>query len=238
VIAARLVLCVAILLLNVYGTATAQSADRAAVDSSIAAARTHYYAAAYEDALEALERIQPPRAADAAVVEQYRGASLLALGRVADAEAAFERMVRVAPDLTADTLGFAPRVNALIAAVRARVLPLLEHVPDPGSVPALVAPQQAPPFYTAADPDVTRPVAIQESVPEPPSIADIDFTGTVFVEIDIAPDGTVERAALRGAIHPTYDAMIAAAAREWRYRPASVGAEPVKFRKVLKIQVS
>ena len=36
---------------------------------------------------------------------------------------------------------------------------------------------------------------------------------------------------LRMSIHPMYDPQLLAAAKEWRYKPATVDGTPVKFRK-------
>ena len=43
--------------------------------------------------------------------------------------------------------------------------------------------------------------------------------------------------ALRLSIHPVYDPQLLSAAREWRYRPATVDGTPVKFRKMIQVTV-
>jgi hypothetical protein len=42
---------------------------------------------------------------------------------------------------------------------------------------------------------------------------------------------------LRMSVHPVYDAQLVAAARDWKYLPATFGGHPVKFRKMVQITV-
>jgi hypothetical protein len=42
---------------------------------------------------------------------------------------------------------------------------------------------------------------------------------------------------LRRPIHPLYDAALLAAARDWKYKPATLNGQPVKFRKMIQITV-
>src|SRR5262249_40727425 len=65
----------------------------------LAAARNMYRAAEYDDALNALTRLEDPArpAAVRALIEQYRALCLLALGRPQDAQRAMEAAVSAAP---------------------------------------------------------------------------------------------------------------------------------------------
>jgi hypothetical protein len=211
--------------------------------SAIDEARVLYYAAAYEQALLTLDRVEVTKPSDAANVELFRGASLLALGRSNEAERAFERLVTLKPELLPEQLDLTPWITSRFAAVRARVLaemerPHTEHPPKPETevqVPSQVDAQ--PEFYTLADRSVSRPVPIREHVPEPPVIKGADSSGTITILVDIAIDGSVERVIVEGTIDPRIDALFRQAATTWLYRPATLNGHPVKFRKALKVEI-
>ena len=96
----------------VPGTARSQDAfDRA---------KSLYLEAAYEDALALLEPTGPSSTAD---VHLYRALCLLALGRAGEADAAIARSIEVDPLATAARKDVSPRVAALLADARRRMLP-------------------------------------------------------------------------------------------------------------------
>src|SRR5436190_18447410 len=108
---------VAAAMLTVVPTARAQS-------RSLGSARDLYAAAAYEDALAALNGLRPSdRSEDKSVVEQYRAFCLLALGRTADADAAIEAAVAASPFTQPSEADISPRVRSRFRDVRRRVLP-------------------------------------------------------------------------------------------------------------------
>jgi TonB family protein len=88
-------------------------------------ARDLYQSAAYEEALSELGRVKSSvTTADAAQeVDQYRAFCLVALGRMDEAEAVAESLVRKDPMMTIERLDAAPRIEAMFASVRKRVLP-------------------------------------------------------------------------------------------------------------------
>jgi hypothetical protein len=94
---------------------------------SLAAARDLYAAAAYEDALAALNRLpetnRPPE--ETRAIQQYRAFCLLALGRTAEAERSIEAVVLSQPGFRATDADMSPRLRAAFADVRRRVLPAL-----------------------------------------------------------------------------------------------------------------
>jgi len=206
-------------------------------------ARVLYYAAAYEEALSALDRVEAANTNEAATVELFRGASLLALGRSSEAERVFEKLVTLKPDLLPDQLGMTPWITSRFAAVRARVLADMERRNRAESPPEpeteVVQPEfdTQPEFYTLADRSVSRPIPIREHVPPPPVIKGADSSGTITLLVDIAIDGSVERVSLEGTIHPRIDALIRQAATTWLYRPAMLNGHPVKFRKALRVEI-
>jgi TonB family protein len=58
------------------------------------------------------------------------------------------------------------------------------------------------------------------------------------VEVVIDELGRVTVVSIRMSLHPMYDTLLLSAAREWRYRPATLAGSPVKFRKLIQITLS
>ena len=99
---------------------------RSAAGQTLAAARDLYSAAAYEDALQLLNRIRGSEryaGDDGHIVEQYRAFCLLALGRRAEAESAIESLVRAAPSYRPSDADVSPHVRDTFREVRRRTLP-------------------------------------------------------------------------------------------------------------------
>ncbi|MEP7118425.1 MAG: hypothetical protein ABI880_12630, partial [Acidobacteriota bacterium] len=99
-------------------------AGDAAAQASLDPAIRLYEAAAYEDALVALDAV-PVAAADVSdrvSIDHYRVLCLLALGRTADAESTMGELLELYPsyELDADS---SPRVRAVFTSVRRRLLP-------------------------------------------------------------------------------------------------------------------
>jgi hypothetical protein len=105
----------------VFGSVTAGFAGQ----DSLAAARDLYAAAAYEDALAALNRLHPAErpAAEARAIEQYRAMCLLALGRGTEAERAIQTVIERDP--TYQPADVSPRIRSAFSDVRRRVLPAI-----------------------------------------------------------------------------------------------------------------
>jgi TonB family protein len=99
----------------------------AAADDGLEAARRLYAAAAYEEALRALEGSPPPVTDTGAVVaiEQQRLLCLVALGRPADAEQAITAIVQADPLYVPDQASAPPRVRTAFLDVRARLVPAI-----------------------------------------------------------------------------------------------------------------
>jgi TonB family protein len=82
---------------------------------------------------------------------------------------------------------------------------------------------------------VRPPTVVRQGLPEydksmgPP--------GQGILDIVIDESGNVEMVMLRGSIHPKYDSEALAAARNWRYKPATRYGVPVKFSKAITIAV-
>jgi protein TonB len=111
-----------------------------------------------------------------------------------------------------------------------------EPTPPAAPAPASVAPKE-PHVWNADEPGVTLPVALRQDIPRVPTTIAAQARQRGLLEVVIDEQGRVTNLAMRLSIHPMYDPQLLAAAREWRYKPASVDGVPVKFRKVIQITV-
>lgn len=121
--------------------------------------------------------------------------------------------------------------------------------PPPPPAPAVVEPPApvaapapapaAPRIYTAADADVTGPVALRRDLPAFPKVPSGQLTPSGGVlEIVVSETGAVESAAMRTPISPVYDKMVVNAARGWQFEPATRQGQPVKYRKLVQIAIA
>lgn len=113
--------------------------------------------------------------------------------------------------------------------------------PSPAANPTPAAPaaqtpveRPTPRIYSAADKNVVPPVVIRQLMPPFPGRVIIGSLAVIDVVVDEM--GAVEAATLETGINPQYNRTVLAAARDWRYRPATLDGVPVKFRK--RVQVS
>jgi TonB family protein len=91
--------------------------------------------------------------------------------------------------------------------------------------------------WTGDEAGVTAPVAIKQDVPRVPISVASHTRDRGLLEIVIDEQGRVVNITLRTSVHPVYDPLLMAAARQWRYQPASVDGNPVRFRKLVQIMV-
>jgi TonB family protein len=108
--------------------------------------------------------------------------------------------------------------------------------PTPAAAPAPTAPApREPRVWTAEDTGVVAPVPIRQDVPRVPSTISAQARERAILDVVIDEQGRVINLSLRLSIHPMYDPQLLSAAREWRYKPATVDGVPVKFRKLIQI---
>ena len=117
--------------------------------------------------------------------------------------------------------------------------------PAPGTTatngPAKPATPPSPPVeptYGPKDPDVTRPVTINRTMPEwrPSAVeAMMEFRGSI--ELLIGPDGKVISAVITDSVHPQYDEPLRKAALNWTFKPATKGGKPVRYRYAVDVQL-
>jgi hypothetical protein len=119
-------------------------------------------------------------------------------------------------------------------------------VPVPESKPS--APPVVPPtpsilpmpgrIYVAEDQGVTIAVPIRQELPRVPNAITTQARDRGLLELVIDEQGRVVTVMIRMSVHPIYDTQLVAAARDWKYLPATVGGRAVKFRKMVQITVN
>ena len=117
--------------------------------------------------------------------------------------------------------------------------------PPPPPLPAPPVPVAAPPpppmpspyrVYSSDDRNVVAPSVVKQTVPS--------FPGTVMaprigiLEVLINESGEVESAVMTQSVTAAYDRLVLTAARAWRFKAAIVNGVPVKYRKVVQININ
>ncbi|HWK11236.1 MAG TPA: TonB family protein [Vicinamibacterales bacterium] len=92
--------------------------------------------------------------------------------------------------------------------------------------------------YGGDDADVTPPVPLRQEMPRMPAMVTAQARGRGILEIIIDERGRVTSAAIRESVHPIYDNLVLTAARDWKYQPATFQGQPVKFRKMIQINIT
>ena len=116
--------------------------------------------------------------------------------------------------------------------------PKEEPKPEPSPVATRPAAPVEPKIYTAEEPKIVAPVTVRQDIPPVPA-ALTQLTRTQgLLDLVIDEKGRLVSIVLRTGIHPTYDKMIVNAARDWRYKPATLDGTPVQFRKLVQVSVA
>jgi hypothetical protein len=147
-------------------------------------------------------------------------------------------------DLRVLTVGFLELSAKAAAPPPPPPAPAPAPAPEPEPKPAAAAPV-APPaavpepghIYVLDESGVTAPLVIRQDIPQVPASLMAMAKPRGLVDIVIDELGRVVSMTMRGSINPTYDSQILAAARDWKYQPATLNGTPVKFRKLIQIAV-
>lgn len=117
--------------------------------------------------------------------------------------------------------------------------PAHKETAAPAPAPVAAAPQvDLNRVYTVDDPGVTPPVPVRQDVPRIPTQFSKQARDRGVLEVTIDERGRVTGLAIRVPVHPMYDTLLLTAARDWRYQPATLGGKPVKFRKLIQINIT
>jgi TonB family protein len=114
--------------------------------------------------------------------------------------------------------------------------------PEPKREPVAAPPPADPQpemnrIYTSDDRNVTPPVALRQELPAVPSAITRQARERGLLELVIDEAGRVISMAMRESVHPMYDTMVLNAAKDWRYQPATLQGKPVRFRKMIQVNV-
>ena len=109
--------------------------------------------------------------------------------------------------------------------------------PPPLPVPAAAEPPRPPTLriYTIDDADVVPPTVIHQTLPPFPLGSAPSGRGALAVVVD--ETGAVESAAMPVSMGAAYDRTLMNAAKAWRYKPATLNGKPVKFRRLVQVNV-
>jgi len=117
--------------------------------------------------------------------------------------------------------------------------PKPEAKKDEPSPPLAAAPPApvAARIFTGDDAGITAPTPIKQNVPRVPQTIMSEARQRGLLELLIDEQGRVVKITVRTPLHPLYDPLLVAAARDWRYKPATFGGVPVQFRKLIQVKV-
>jgi len=130
--------------------------------------------------------------------------------------------------------------------VVAPALPVIAAPADPAPAPpaapssAVVASAPGPMRVTASAPAAFEPaVAMVRPLPRwtplDPRTATRAYSGAIALEVDV--NGRVVAAASKKTIHPAYDPVVLAAARQWVFQPARQNGRPIKSEITVEIEL-
>jgi hypothetical protein len=139
-------------------------------------------------------------------------------------------------DLRTLSAGF---LDLATAAATPPAAPKAAPVSVPLPPPPAVVVQRLDPnrVYNADDDDVVPPVTVSQDMPRLTPIMKQQARPRGVVEVVIDERGRVAAIAVRESIQPMYDAELLAKGRDWRYEPATLNGRPVKYRKLIQLNI-
>ena len=134
-------------------------------------------------------------------------------------------------DLTAAAVrsSVAPSPPLLIAR-RSVPPPVAVSAPAPTPSPRPAAPR----IYGWEDANVVGPIVLRQTMPV---LGDVFAQRQGTVEVIINEAGLVETAMMTSQVNAVYDGLVLAAARSWRYKPATIDGVAVKFRHTIQLDL-
>lgn len=171
----------------------------------------------------------------------------------AEAKAEFDRVLAILEEMGAAeeqdladlrTLASGFRDLAALTAARATAppppaAPVAASAPEPQE-PVAPPPPVEPVIYSAADRDVTAPVALSRTMPPWRAVSAVDKLQTFRGEVELVLDeaGKVITARIIDSVRSDYDPALVRAAAAWKFRPAVRAGTPVRYRYVMEIQLT
>lgn len=135
------------------------------------------------------------------------------------------------PDLRTLVSGF---LDLSVAASAPPPEPLKPVVAAP---PAVVSQPDPNRVYSLQDRDVTPPTAIRQDMPRFTPMMKLQAKERGVVEIVIDEQGRVTFISVRQSVHPMFDSEMVTLGKEWRYQPAMLAGKPVRYRKMIQINI-
>ena len=109
----------------------------------------------------------------------------------------------------------------------------------PAASPVVAGPSRPTPgqVFGSEDTQVSPPIVIRQEIPAVPAVLMSAARGKGLLEIVIDEKGRVISMAMRGSIHPAFDSQVLVAARDWKYQPATLDGQPVRYKKLIQVAV-
>lgn len=174
-----------------------------------------------------------------ALIDEMGGTADPGLADMRTLAAGFRDLSKVPEPTPTPTTTPTPATNSTDVAAPLAANGLMAGVTPPASSSAASPAPDPTRVYTAADLDVTRPLAVSKAMPmwNPDNPVDKvrDFRGTLELLIDEA--GNVKAAALTKSVNAIYDPQLVRAAQAWKFRPATRGGVPVKYRYAMDVHL-
>jgi tetratricopeptide (TPR) repeat protein len=117
--------------------------------------------------------------------------------------------------------------------ISSRGIAPLAGLSRPVAAPRVLA--DIPRIFAASDTDVEPPSAVKQPLPLFPGQW---ASSRGVLEVVIDEHGFVESAAIRESVNPRYDAQLLKAVKSWVYAPALRAGTPVKYRKLIQVDVT
>jgi TonB family protein len=109
----------------------------------------------------------------------------------------------------------------------------------PATPPPPVVPQPDPNrTYTMGDKDVLAPIAVRQDMPRLTPMMKLQARERGVIEVVIDELGRVTYVTMRESVHPMFDSELTTMARDWKYQPAVYQGKPVRYRKMIQINVT
>jgi tetratricopeptide (TPR) repeat protein len=177
------------------------------------------------------------------VVERYTAAKAAFERKDARAVQQFDEVLALLDDRDVDQTSTLTDLRAVASAFRDLARAVAASAPSaadarPAQLPALPQEPLQNVIYTVADTDVTPPVAQSQTMPmwRPSAMESTkEFKGALRLLID--ESGAVISATMPATTRAAYDQMLIRAARDWKFLPAQKQGTPVRYLKLIEIQL-